>query len=136
MIKSRLVLILTLTSMLFTSGCATVLSGSSQNINIKVVDSDTQEELAGAKCTVTDGIGNIYPLTSNPGMLRVSKNEGPISIRCKKPGYKQLNMGVGDSFNALTIVNVLFWPGFIIDAVSGAYKKYPSHYMISMEKTK
>lgn len=64
-------------------------------------------------------------------MLRTS---GGIQVQCRKDGYRQLNTAVGDDFNAVTLVNVLFWPGFIVDAVSGSYTKYPSHYLVSMEK--
>ncbi|XVN44021.1 MAG: hypothetical protein RCG16_08350 [Rickettsia hoogstraalii] len=51
----------------------------------------------------------------------------------QKEGYKQLNIAVGDNFNSVTLINVLFWPGFIVDALSGSYKKYPSHYLVAME---
>lgn len=121
---------------IFLTGCATILSGTSQTINIKVVNNADSRLLSNVSCTVVDGSGGSYPIIANPTSISVAKGNGPIHINCTKPGYRQLNMAVGDSFNALTIVNVLFWPGFIVDAVSGAYKKYPSHYMISMEKIK
>ncbi|MBX3708619.1 MAG: hypothetical protein KIT56_01490 [Gammaproteobacteria bacterium] len=121
---------------LILTGCATILSGTSQVINVKVVNSADQSLLSNVSCTVTDGNGSTYSIVSNPAVINVSKGNGAIIINCRKPGYRQLNMAVGDNFNALTVVNVLFWPGFIVDAVSGAYKKYPSHYMISMEKMK
>jgi hypothetical protein len=73
---------------------------------------------------------------SNPGSAIVSRSNGSLQVNCKKEGYIQLNTAVGDSFNSTTLVNVLFWPGFIVDAVTGAYKKYPSHYVVSMEKAK
>lgn len=118
------------------AGCATILSGTTQTINVKIVDAANQADLSGVICTVVDGNGNSNAIVSNPAVIRVSKGDGGLVIHCKKSGYRQLNMSVGDSFNALTVVNVLFWPGFIIDAASGAYRKYPSHYMITMEKIK
>ena len=119
---------------LILSGCATIFSGTSQTINVKVVDAGNQQLLSNVSCTVSDGNGITHSIVTNPSAISVSKGNGAIRIDCKKAGYKQLNMAVGDSFNALTVVNVLFWPGFIVDAVSGAYKKYPSHYQINMEK--
>lgn len=127
--------ILSLSAIVLT-GCATVFSGTSQTINVKVVDSSNQQLLSNISCVVSDGNGATHSIVTNPSAISVSKGNGAIRIDCQKAGYKQLNMAVGDSFNALTIVNVLFWPGFIVDAVSGAYKKYPSHYQINMEKTK
>lgn len=121
-------LIMTLT------GCATIFSGTSQTINVKVVDATTQVPLQNVSCVVSDG-NNSYTMAGNPSAINISKG-GHVVINCSKPGYRQLNMAVGDSFNAVTIVNVLFWPGFIVDAVSGAYKKYPSHYLINMQRVK
>lgn len=118
------------------TGCATIFSGTSQTINVKVVDTSNQQLLSDVSCVVSDGNGVSHSILSNPSAINVSKGSGAIRIDCKKAGYRQLNMSVGDSFNALTVVNVLFWPGFIVDAVSGAYKKYPSHYQINMEKAK
>ena len=118
------------------TGCATIISGSNQSIHVRIVNAGTQKMLIGATCSVSDNNGIISTITSNPATIVVSKGNGPIHIDCRRAGYRQLNMAVGDSFNAVTIVNVLFWPGFIVDAVSGAYKKYPSHYVINMEKVK
>jgi len=115
------------------SGCATVFSGSTQGVNVKVVDAKSQETIDGVVCKVTDGDGAEYGLQSNPGIVNVKRGTGQLAVFCKKDKYKQLNTSVGDSFNAVSIVNVLFWPGFIVDGLSGAYKKHPSHYVVTME---
>jgi hypothetical protein len=119
---------------LLLTGCATIFSGTTQNINIKAVDVKTSQEVDDIICKVTDGDGMEYPVLSNPGSVHVKRGPGALVVNCKKEGYKQLNISVGDSFNAVTLVNVLFWPGLIVDGLSGAYKKYPSHYVVSMEK--
>ncbi|MCC8369455.1 MAG: hypothetical protein LN573_05280 [Rickettsia endosymbiont of Oxypoda opaca] len=116
------------------SGCATIFSGTTQDINIKVIDTKTNGLLDGAVCTITDGSGGNYILINNPGIVKVRRSSGAVIVNCKKDNYKQLNIAVGDDFNCVTLVNVLFWPGFIVDAISGSYKKYPSHYLVSMEK--
>ncbi|WP_341764485.1 hypothetical protein [Candidatus Tisiphia endosymbiont of Beris chalybata] len=126
--------ILLLSATFLLQGCATVFSGTTQPINIKVVESNTNALLADCNCIVTDGGGGQQVLATNPGVVRVSKAQGGVQVTCQKAGYRQLNTSVGDSFNATTIVNVLFWPGFIVDAVTGAYKKLPSHYVVSMQK--
>lgn len=119
---------------LFLSSCGTMLSGTEQDINIKIVDQNNNL-LEGTACLVTDARNGTHILHSNPGIIKVARaNKGILTIDCKKPGYKQLNMHVGDSFNSATIVNILFWPGFIIDAAAGSYNKYPSHYLVRMDK--
>lgn len=126
-------IITTVGGALLLSSCATILSGTSQTLNVRVVD-DNKELLDKVNCTVYDGGGGSYALTNNPGTVKVTRSGGSITVNCVKKGYKQLNTSVGDSFNAVTIANVLFWPGFIVDAASGSYKKYPSHYEVQMVK--
>ena len=115
------------------SSCATIFSGTTQNIHVKVIDTNNNE-VPNPHCVVYDGSGASHVLSSNPGEVNVSKARGNVRIDCKKAGYTQLNMAVGESFNGVTVVNVLFWPGFIVDAMTGAYKDLPSHYVVSMKK--
>ncbi len=119
---------------LLLSSCATVFSGTTQDVNIKVMDSVEHEPLSGTTCKIIDANGAEYYLASNPGVVKVTRGNGNLSILCKKEGYEQLNISVGDSFNAISVANIIFWPGFIVDGLSGAYKKYPSHYMVMMKK--
>ncbi|WP_410542807.1 hypothetical protein [Wolbachia endosymbiont of Tetranychus urticae] len=53
----------------------------------------------------------------------------------KKEDYKKLNVMVGESFNSVTLLNLLWLPGFAVDAITGAYKQYPSHYVVNMTKS-
>ncbi len=119
---------------LMCSACATVFSGTTQTINVAVQESENHNNLDNAVCRVTDGSGGVYSINSSPATVTVSRANGSVIINCKKDGYKQVNTMVGDSFNPVTLVNVIFWPGFIVDAVSGSYKKYPSHYVVIMDK--
>ena len=48
----------------------------------------------------------------------VDKGKGSLDVRCRRSGYAQSQVGVGQSFNAWTIVNVLFWPGALVDAAN------------------
>ena len=130
------VLVITCCFSFLLQGCATIFSSSSQTIQIKAVDNDTKEVIDGCVCVVTDGSGGSYVVNGNPGSAIVHRSQGAVQVTCRKEDYRQLNTAVGDSFNATSIVNILFWPGFIVDAATGAYKKYPSHYLVNMEKVK
>lgn len=125
--------ILAIAAMGLVTGCATIFSGTSQNVNIQAVSSESNETLAGVICTIRDGSGMIYAIPSNPGSVSIKKGQGALMPECRKKGYKQISYGVGDSFNAITFVNVLFWPGFIVDAATGSMNKYPSHVTVMME---
>ncbi|MDQ2994950.1 MAG: hypothetical protein M3R00_08435 [Pseudomonadota bacterium] len=118
------------------AGCATVMTGTSQPVHVQAIDANTQQILSGARCVVVDGEGNTLPMQSNPGSVLVTKGKGTLNVRCTKPGYRQSQIGVGQSFNAWTVVNVLFWPGLIVDAATGAMQKYPSHVTVLMSPIK
>jgi len=115
------------------NACATIFTGTSQNISIEAVDSKTNKVLSSAVCSVRDGSGALYTVQSNPGSITIKKGQGVLTPTCNSDGYKQLSYAVGDSFNAVTFVNVLFWPGFIVDGLSGSMNKYPSHIVVAME---
>ncbi len=117
---------------LLMTACATMMSGSTQTVYLQAIDSNTHKVIPGAVCSITDDKGRVYAFDSNPGSVVVSKNKGALSVVCQKAGYRQTQMGVGQSFNAWTIADVIFWPGIIVDAVTGAVTKYPSHITVLM----
>ncbi len=120
--------------LVFSSGCATIMSGSNQNISVKIIDSNSNNILEGVSCVAINEIGDSYVINGNPGFVKVPVGKGALIINCKKNGYKQLNAQVGNNFNKTSLANVIFWPGMLVDLGTGAYQKYPSHYVISMEK--
>lgn len=118
----------------FISGCATIVSGTTQPIHLQAIDSQTHEIIPGALCTLKDTKGNQYESSQNPGTVIVNKGQGALTAHCQKPGYIQKQVGVGQSFNAWTAVNlIVFWPGVFVDAYTGAMQKYPSHVTVLME---
>lgn len=119
---------------LLATGCATMVSGSTQNINVQAIDKESNQPIDGAVCTVKDKNGNTYAVPSNPGKIVVSKGKGVLTTHCVKKGYKQEEVGVGQNFDAWSVANVVFWPGLIVDAATGAIQKYPDHITVLMSK--
>lgn len=111
------------------AGCATIISGTSQALHVQAVDAQTHQSIPGATCSVMTSTGLKIPLPSNPGVVNVARGKGPLQVTCQEQSYKQSQMGVGDSFNVWTIADVLFWPGFIVDGLDGAYSKYDQSYV-------
>lgn len=132
---AKLVLAAVVAASLALSGCATVITGTTQTMNVQVINAKTNQLLPDASCMITDAKGNHYAVRSNPGNVTISKGDGALQVLCQSKGYKQTALGVGQSFNAWTIVNVLFWPGFIVDAVTGSIQHYPSHVTVLMVKS-
>ena len=126
--------LISILAVLFLSSCATVFSGSTSNVRVQAVDTADNKVLDGVSCSLTDGDGIVYPITANPGSAIVSRGKGTLRADCRKEGYVQQNMGVAQTINGITFVNVLFWPGFIVDVVTGAMQKYPSNVTIQMKK--
>lgn len=132
---TRLLNLLIVATTLLLTSCATLISGTNQNINIKAVDIATNEGLSGVICNVntTKGAGYNVELDTHP-LISIEKDQGMLQFNCKKAGYKQLSVMSTQSFDGATLANILFWPGFIVDASTGSMKKYPSNIMISMKK--
>ncbi|AZL16274.1 hypothetical protein [Rickettsiales endosymbiont of Stachyamoeba lipophora] len=116
------------------TSCATIFSGTSQAINVQVIDDNTRTLIIEPNCLIIDVNNRTMTLPSNPGTVTIDKSASPIIIDCKKAGYKQAQIGAGNNFNAVTFINILFWPGFIVDALSGAYKKFPTHFVVTMKQ--
>ena len=127
-------IVMVLLSLSLTS-CATILSDSNQNVNIKVISTNNQL-IDSPTCQVLSGNGMRFDVVGNPGVVNVNKSNGISGIECTKKGYKQSSVSVGKSFDKVSLVNVLFWPGFIVDAMSGSMNKYPSHVVVKMQKLK
>jgi hypothetical protein len=118
------------------SGCATVVSGTSQTLQIQALDAQTHHTIPGAMCNVITSSGVNIPMTSNPGSVNVARGKGPLQVTCKKAGYNQTQIGVGTSFNAWTIADVLFWPAFIVDGLDGAYSQYDQSFVTVLMSSK
>lgn len=117
------------------SGCATIFTGTTQTIEVQAVDKNTNEPVAGVSCIIRDGEGLTHKVNGNPGSFLIKKGSGALVPTCKKEGYEQASYGVGEDFNNVAWVNVLFWPGFLVDIATGAIEEYPSHMTIIMEET-
>ncbi len=115
------------------SACASLFSPT-KNIQVKAIDSTTQKDLDDVVCKVTDGSKKFYKLANNPGTVKVQKSSTNLLIVCKKAGYKQLTVSVGEDFNNTAPINPMLWAGFNLDEKINN-KKYPTHYLILMQQS-
>lgn len=129
--KKNFILLSSMVALILT-GCATIISGTSQDIHVQAIDADTHNQIPDAKCVITDAKGVTYPVNTNPGMANLPRVYGDITVNCRAPHYYQKSVGGGSSFNAWTLLDVLFWPSAIIDVSTGAAKNYPSHITVLM----
>jgi hypothetical protein len=91
------------------TGCATILSGTSQKIT---VHTDPQ----GAHARIGHQAGR------TPVTLTVPKG-GNVHLEVTVDHNKRI-VPLKRTFDQVGLLNILFFPGFIVDAVSGAMMKY------------
>ena len=73
----------------------------------------------------------------NSVTVKVKKKMADKTVIAKKEGYANTPLVIESNFNAKSLWNILFWPGFLIDLGTGKMNKYdPVIYNIDMEKEK
>lgn len=100
-------------------GCATVLTGTSQQIRVAT-------EPPGAACTATRNGEVVATLAATPGAFEVGKGVGHVKIACRKPGYLEAVATAASHLNTSTLWNHA-GPGIIglgVDSASGAMYRY------------
>ena len=93
------------------SGCASVAGDNSKIVHVS-------SKPAGAKVYV-----NNVPMGTTPTQIAVNNTWSPTLVTFKKKGYEDTNAQVNTAFQPVGILNIFFWPGFIVDAASGNMMK-------------
>lgn len=112
------------------TGCASIVSGTSQNVSVET------PPVTGASCSLKNDKG-AWQIASTPGSVNVHKSTQPIFIHCQKKGYKTAYKDFRSSTKGMVAGNVLFG-GFIgagIDAADGAAFDYPSEMIVPMARS-
>ena len=102
------------------TGCATILSGKTQNLTIAT-------NPAGASCELTREGKILGAVNPTPGALMVNKTKHDISVVCKKDGYQDATGNLESGTEGATFGNIAAGGliGWGIDSASGADNKYP-----------
>lgn len=93
------------------SGCATLFSPSHDPVSINSIPPGANIFLDGQRVGKT-------PMT-----LQVKRQLTPPRLELKQDGYQSQGIILQNTFNTVAILDVFFWPGFIIDAVTGNIMK-------------
>jgi len=124
----KFVLILAITYTV--TGCATITSGTTQSLMVK-----TEKNVIDASCELTDKKGGKWYVPETPSAVTVRKGDGPMSIVCKKDGFKVGTLSVDETLVGATFGNIILGGGIgiFVDAASGAAQQYPDEVIIWME---
>lgn len=107
------------------SGCATIVTGSSQGVTVGT-------DPTGAICSVARSGEQLAAIGATPGQVTISKGWSALDVDCKKDGHFPAKASLSTSFQPWTLGNILIGGGIgaIIDAASGAMVQYPSSVML------
>ena len=90
-------------------------------------------------CATLFGGGSAVPIATNPPGAFVYVNgmpagqtptvvqldpDRPAQLQIYLPGYQPVQLYRQKAFSGWFWVNILFWPGFLVDLATGAYQKY------------
>ncbi len=105
------------------TGCSTIFGDDNQVISITTVDLEGNP-INDAQCELTNDEGTFYVRT--PGQMLIKQACGDAKLICTKEGYTPATQSeIEKSHKGSTWANVLFWPGYFIDRISGSACKYP-----------
>lgn len=102
------------------SGCATITSGTTQNVTVLT-------EPAGASCTLEREGGVIGVINATPGTLNIAKSRHDITVRCTKASHSEGFWVAPSMAQGMTAGNFILGGmiGLAVDAASGASARYP-----------
>ena len=119
------ILLLVLSAMLLSS-CCTLFTPSKQTITfngengIKIYD---------------DGVKIAEIKDNNSTSVFIKKELSSKYLIAKKEGYRPTPLKLDTKFDAVGVLNILFWPGFVVDAATGQMCKWDTTNIdIEMEK--
>lgn len=105
------------------AGCATIFSGTSDDITFR-------SEPSGAQVMIDGIMVGTTPVTvpvDRPGL-----DDSRVTVQLD--GYEPRTFELDKEFNTVSILNVFVWPGFIVDALTGALFKYDrTAYTVNMQ---
>jgi hypothetical protein len=112
------------------SACATIVTGTSQNITV-------ESEPAGATCKLTRASATVGAIAETPAMVRLDRSKDNVEVTCDKEGHQQASEILSASFTGTTIGNVLLGGliGVAVDAASGANNRYPEYVLVVLNPT-
>jgi hypothetical protein len=93
-------------------GCATIFAGGPDTIPINT-------NPAGAYVYVNGQVVGQTPMT-----LVLDRDRGNADIRIYYPGFEPVQMFRYKSLNGWFLVNLLVWPGFIVDLIASNWQRF------------
>jgi hypothetical protein len=107
-------------------GCATITEGTTQNIRVEVVP-DT------GTCILIRKDETIGASTPGQRLVNVSKSMNDILFKCSAPGHQEKEELLTSSLSTATVASFFLLDFGIVDAATGAWKKYPERLTVVLQ---
>lgn len=129
--SKKAVFVLALVALPMFTGCASIVNGPTQNINIATHDSKTLEPIS-ANCTVSNAEGSTTVVT--PSSVSVNRDSSPLSVSCVEGGYSDRTETFDSRMSGWMFGNILFGGlvGIAVDAISGSAMEYLDNLKVFM----
>lgn len=115
------------------TGCASIVSGTSQIVSVETLQSSGRVD--GASCKLENDKGVYYVTT--PGTVTVRRAYGDMTVRCEKAGVEPGIASIKSSTKGMAYGNILVGGvvGAGVDVATGAAYDYPNLFQIMMGQT-
>lgn len=132
MVRFYTLRLLTIVLPFLISGCASIVSGTTQPISVSTPGCD------GASCELINDKGKWY-VSNTPGSVTINRAYSDLMIKCSKEGVGASTSSVKSNTKAMAFGNILVGGviGAGVDMANGAAYEYPSEVFVPMtcEKT-
>jgi hypothetical protein len=117
-----------------TTGCASIVSGTSQSVSVETRNVDGAS-VTGANCKLNNNKGTWF--VTSPGSTTVNRSFEALEVKCEKQGLEPGIASFKSSTKAMAFGNVLFGGpiGAGVDMASGAAYDYPNLIAVTMGRT-
>ena len=111
------------------TGCATITTGTTQSILVDTTPT-------GAICRFSRSNREVGVVNPTPGMLMINKDGAPLTVICTKTGYYPNTGILRANFEPMALGNILLGGiiGIVVDAASGADRKYDAALSVTLRK--
>jgi hypothetical protein len=122
-------IVLTTSCLIALSGCASVIEGKSQDIEIVTTP-------PGAECVLTRNNVRLGAVAPTPGTLHITKTKDDLTIDCNKPGYKAASTLVESGYPENNWLYILVGGpiGWGYDSATGSDNEYASPVTLNLLK--
>lgn len=107
-------------------GCATIVEGTTQPIMVEVVPST-------GTCVITRQGETIGASTPDQRVVVVSKSMNDLEFDCSAAGHQPRREVLSSSLSPATVASFFLLDFGLVDAATGAWKKYPEKITIVLQ---